>query len=315
MSAANRAELIDFHSHYYDPAWMPEATPRGFSAAMARSRMLLTDIDAQLAAMADVGVDAKVLSAPLSTLVGPGEQPPVALTREINDRYAALVAAYPDRLFALASIDAFGGDHAAREVERAIQSLHLHGICLDCARGDRFLSAPEARPVLETAARLRVPVFIHPVSPAGYSERLARLGQVGNLMARGTEDAASILALLHSGTLTDLPDLKIVIPLMAASILLFSGMLDTEGGRAPTIPQPSEVLTGLYVDTMGFNASTVRFIIDMVGVDHVVVGSDWPIMPIAARQRVDAMLANIAITDDERAAICGGNARRLLGAA
>src|SRR6185312_13442759 len=74
------APLIDFHSHYYDPSWMPAATPRGFSAAFARAQALLTDIDAQLAAMDAAGVDMKVLSAPLSTLVGPGEEPPVSLT-------------------------------------------------------------------------------------------------------------------------------------------------------------------------------------------------------------------------------------------
>src|SRR5689334_15545586 len=96
------APLIDFHSHYYDPAWMPTGTPRGFSAAMARARAMLTDIEAQLAAMDAAGVAMKVLSAPLSTLVGPGEEPPVALTTAINDRFAALVAAHPDRLLGLA---------------------------------------------------------------------------------------------------------------------------------------------------------------------------------------------------------------------
>ncbi len=228
---ARSDQLIDFHSHYYDPAWMPAAPPRGFSAAFARARALLTDIDAQLAAMDAAGVDMKVLSAPLSTLVGPGEQPPVTLTTDINNRFAALVAAHPDRLLALAAIDPFGGDAAARETERAIRSLGLGGICLDCARGERFLDAPEARPVLETAASLGVPVFVHPVSPAGYAEHLAPLGQVGVLMARGTEAAASVLSLVRSGTLDALPDLTVVIPMMAVSVLLFAGMLDQEGGR------------------------------------------------------------------------------------
>src|SRR5947209_19678978 len=92
------APLVDFHSHYYDPAWMPAASPGGFSAAFRRARALLTDIDAQLAAMDAAGVDMKVLSAPLSTLVGPGEEPPVALSARINERFAALVEQYPDRL-------------------------------------------------------------------------------------------------------------------------------------------------------------------------------------------------------------------------
>ncbi|MCA1725733.1 MAG: amidohydrolase family protein, partial [Thermomicrobia bacterium] len=247
--AVRQARLIDFHSHYYDPAWMPAQSPGGFSAAFARARALMTDIDAQLAAMDAAGVEMKVLSAPLSTLVGPGEEPPVALSARINDRFAALVAAHPDRLLALAAIDPFGGDDAAREVERAISALGLGGICLDCARGERFLDASECRPALEAAARLGVPVFVHPVSPAGYTAHLTPLGQVGILMARGTEAAASVLSLVRNGTLAALPTLSLVIPMMSASILLFAGMLDHGGGHEdPSHPPPSGAIKRLYVD-------------------------------------------------------------------
>lgn len=311
--AQSTTQLVDFHSHYYDPAWMPSATPRGFSAAFARAQALLTDIEAQLAAMDAAGIDMKVLSAPLSTLVGPGEEPPVALTTRINDRFAALVAEYPDRLLGLASIDPFGGDNAARELERAVVSLGLGGACLDCARGERFLDAPEARPVLETAARLGVLLFVHPVSPRGYTEHLAPHGQVGILMARGTEAAASILALARSGILGALPGLTIAIPMMAASVLLFAGMLDHEGCRedAPE-PPPSAALKQLYVDTMGFDPDTIRFAAQTLGVDHVLAGSDWPITPIAARGLVTAALDAADLDDEDRAAVMGGNAVRLL---
>ena len=290
---------------------MPAAIPRGFSAAMARARALLTDIDAQLAAMDAAGVAMKVLSAPLSTLVGPGEPPPVALTARINDRFAALVAAHPDRLLALASVDAFGGETAARELERAVGSLGLSGACLDCARGDRFLDAPESRPLLETAAQLGVPLFVHPVSPAGYTEHLGQHGQVGILMARGAEGAASILALARGGTLDTLPGLTLVMPMMSASVLLFAGMMDNEAaieGR----PAPSAALKRLYVDTMGFNPDTIRFAVETLGSAQVVVGSDWPIMPIAARARVDDALHRAGLDPRDQEAVRGGNAMRLL---
>lgn len=305
--------LIDFHSHYYDPAWFPSETPPGFSATFARARALLTDIDAQLAAMDAAGMDMKVLSAPLSTLVGPGEEPPVALVERINERFARLVAEYPDRLLALAAIDPFGGETAAREVERAVTSLGLGGICLDCARGERFLDAPECRPVLEAAASLGVPVFVHPVSPAGYTAHLAPHGQVGVLMARGTEAAASVLSLVRAGRFDALPSLAVVIPMMSASVLLFAGMLDHEGGRdAPPSPPPSAAIKRLYVDTMGFDADTIRFAATTLGADHVLVGSDWPITPIPKRAMVDRTLEAAGLTTEEREAVRGGNAVRLL---
>ncbi|MDQ6601259.1 MAG: amidohydrolase [Chloroflexota bacterium] len=307
------ALLIDFHSHYYDPSWFPTETPPGFSAAFARAQALLTDIDAQLVAMDAAGIDMKALSAPLSTLVGPGAEPPVSLTTRINDRFAALVAKHPARLLALATIDPFGGDAAAREVERAIIGLGLGGICLDCARGERFLDAAECRPVLEVAAALGAPVFVHPVSPAGYTAHLAPHGQVGILMARGTEAAASVLSLVRSGIFDALPTLRVVIPMMSASILLFAGMLDHEGGHEElTDPPPSAAIKRLFVDTMGFDSDTIRFAVATVGADHVVMGSDWPIMPIPTRAKVNAALATAGLTAEERDAVRVGNTLRLL---
>jgi predicted TIM-barrel fold metal-dependent hydrolase len=158
---------IDFHSHFYDRAWFssPATTGQGI---LARAWPLLTDIDAQLAAMDAANIDAKVLSAPAALLIEPGIQLPASSMERINDRFAELVSSYPQRLIALATIDAFQGEAAANEVERAIYELSLGGICVDCASGDRFLDAPEARPTLEAAARLGVCVFVHPVRSGTY---------------------------------------------------------------------------------------------------------------------------------------------------
>jgi predicted TIM-barrel fold metal-dependent hydrolase len=83
---------------------------------------------------------------------------------QINDRFAELIAVYPERLLALATIDAFEGEATAQEVERTIQTSGLQGICVDCAQGDRYLDESEARPTLIAAASLGVPVFVHPIS-------------------------------------------------------------------------------------------------------------------------------------------------------
>ena len=307
------ARYIDFHSHFYDHTWFPSTTITG-QGILARAWPLLTDIEAQLAAMDDANIDAKVLSAPSALLSEPGKQLPAPMIERINDRFAELVSTYPKRLLALATIDAFQGDVAAREVERAIQELGLGGICVDCALGNLFLDAPEARPTLEAAAKLGVVVFVHPVSPVGLTERLSRLGHTGTLLARGTENAASLLALLRSGILDELPDLKVVLPMIGAAVFLFAGIAEQDYGReegwrgiSPRISRQR-----LYVDTMGFDPATIRFAIDLLGSEHVLVGSDWPIMPIASRKHVDEVMAKLDLTEQEIAAITGGNTARLL---
>ena len=313
MSSYENYRMIDFHSHFYERAWFPSPSTPGLGV-LSRAWPLLTDIEAQLVAMDSAGIDAKVLSAPAALLVEPGQSLPLALMKHINNRFAQLVAAYPEHLLALATIDAFQGEVAAREVERAIRTLGLGGICVDCAWGDLFLDAPEARPALEAAAEVGVTVFVHPISPPGLTERLSRLGHTGILLARGTENVASLLALLRSGILDELPDLKVVLPMIGAAVFLFAGIANQdyereEGWRGEP---PAIARQRLYVDTMGFDPAAIRFAVELLGSDHVLVGSDWPIMPIAPRQQVEETLSTLELTETQIAAILGGNTMRLL---
>src|SRR5579859_1041093 len=317
MTSPAPHRLIDFHSHYYSADWYPAPPPKK-PGTLAQAWPLLTNIHAQLAAMDRAGIDAKVLSAPPALIATAGKSLPISMMQRINDHFASLVAANPKHLLALATIDAFHGDTAAREVERAMHIPGMGGICVDCAMADRFLDAPEARPTLETAAALGVPVFVHPVSPAGFTERLgARLDHTGILLARGTENAASVLAVIRSGIFEELPNLKIVLPMIGVATFFFAALADHEHSQQGQKSGwqgalPSEVRKRLFVDTMGFDPAAIRFAVDLLGHEHVLMGSDWPIMPIATRKRVEEALATLGLTDEQKAAILGGNTLRLL---
>jgi predicted TIM-barrel fold metal-dependent hydrolase len=306
--------IVDFHSHFYPPQW--HHIPAPSAGPLARFWPLLTNIDAQLEAMAQAGITAKVLSAPTAALMPPGQPAPASEIERLNDHFAYLVSKHPAHLLALATIDAFQGEVAAREAERAVKSLGMGGICVDCAQGDHWLDEPQARPTLTVAAELDVPIFVHPVSPVGLTERMARLGHVGILLARGTENAASILALLRSGLFDELPNLKIVLPMIGAATLLFSGMADQEHGRETGWQgtMPSLLRQRLYVDTMGFDAASIRFAINLLGSEHVLLGSDWPIMPIQPRQAIQTLLQrpDLALTQEEQQNILSTNTLRLL---
>jgi len=316
FSSQASPHVIDFHSHYYDTSWPRSSTPQS-SASLARSWPFLTNIEAQLAAMDEAEITAKVLSAPPAPLLLPGQPLPLPLMQRINDYFAELVATYPNRLLALATIDAFQGESAAREVERAIQILGLGGICVDCTQGDHWLDEPQARPTLAVAAALGVPVFIHPVSPAGLAERLESLGQSGTLLARGTENTASLLALLRSGIFDELPQLKIVVPMISAAFFLFAGMADQEyrsGEESWHGSSPSITRRRLYIDTIGLDPAMIRFAIELLGYEQVLIGSDWPItvMPLPSRKYIEQVLTSLDLTAEEQAAIMGGNTLRLL---
>ena len=75
---------------------------------------------------------------------------------------------------------------------------------------------------------------------------------------------------------------------------------------------PSVTRRRLYIDTMGFDPVTIRFALDLLGPDHVLLGSDWPIMAIAARRQVETVLAALKLNAHDQAALLSGNTTRLL---
>lgn len=156
---------------------------------------------------------------------------------------------------------------------------------------------------------------MHPVYPPGLTERLAYLGHAGILLARGTETAASLLALINNGIFDELPTLRLALPMIGAAVFLFAGMTDgdyqLEKGTSQGI-LPSTARQRLYVDTMGFDPPMIRFAVELLGAEHVLTGSDWPIMPIRTRHQIEEALTTAGLTDIQLAAVLGGNVEQLL---
>ena len=301
-------EVVDFHSHWFPPAVVREQPADGLTPALRRAWPLLTDLPAQLELLAaDGGPTTRVLSAPLSSIAAMVDVPADELPKRVNEQLAWAVAEHAG-VRALASVNAFAGDAAVDVAEHAIDELGLDGLLLDCAQHELLLNAPEARPTLVFAAERGIPVFAHPVNPPSLAARFADAGGPGILLARGCESALSTLALLRDGVFKELAGLRVAIAGIGAAALLLAGFLDEEGSGGA-------VLEGieLHVDVMGLDPVFVRAIVDILGTDRVLVGSDWPIMPRAATvARVGSTLARAGLDGPGIEAVAAGNARRLL---
>jgi predicted TIM-barrel fold metal-dependent hydrolase len=317
MVEAPPPEVVDFHVHYVNPAYPPKLWAAA-SPEVAKLRQhtvaRIVDIDDVLGSAARGSIATRVLNAPPSLIAAEGTTLPIGTIREINDHLAEQVAAYPGALLGLATIDAWQGEEAAAEVRRSISELRLSGVVVDAATdgGDRLLDDPAARPTLRAAAELGVPVFVHPINPRGFSEQVAPAGRSGTLLARGAIDAASLLALLHSTVYDELPQLRIVVPLIAAPALLLGTFTDLITRISRHAPEKAR--RHVYFDTMGFDPASIRYLVDVVGVDHVLLGSDSPIVAESInRDEVLAAVRAAGLNAAEVAAVAGDNARRLLG--
>jgi len=309
------APLIDFHSHYTGTARRavaPRTSDTESLRVWARFTEQMSDLRGLLSTQDRLGIDRRVLGAPPALITPHGDRLGAEELLAFNEGVAEAVRSRPDRLSGLATIDAFTGEAGAELVERCIRELGLHGIIVDCAREGRLLDAAEARPTLEAAARLGVPLLMHPVSVPQLAELLPGLGDWTETLARGASTAASLIALMRSGTLDEVPGLQIVMPWMGGAGLVLAGL--HEGVEQLRAGAPAERRWHVHVDTMGLEPHAIRYAVDLLDADHVVMGSDWPIMSgSASRTRVDEALRDAGIDSVTADRIRSGNALRLLG--
>jgi len=209
-----RIGVIDFHNHHVPERFELTAAKAAPPSQRARWEALarkLPDENLLLSDIRDGELSARVVNIPANLIADADGHVPHETIMAMNDELAALVARHPGRIHGLASIDAYDGDRAAREAERAIRELGLRGLFVDCARGDLLIDAPQARPTLEVAAQLGVPVFVHPVAPQPLTKQMAPYGLIGTLFARGTVNSASLIALIEGGVFSQLPGLRVVV--------------------------------------------------------------------------------------------------------
>ena len=257
---------------------------------------------------------ARVVNIPGNLIADADGHVPHETIMAMNDHLAGLVARHPGRIHGLASVDGYDGDRSAREAERAVRDLGLCGLFLDCARGDLLIDAPQARPTLEVAAKLGVPVFAHPVAPQPLTRQMAPYGLIGTLFARGTVNSAALIALVEGGVFSQLPGLRVVVTAHAIGGLAMAAGLSSQS-RLPS-GTIDVMRKHVFIDTTLIHAALIRAAVDLLGADNIVAGSDWPIAgekPI--RDTLADAMQQARLSADEQNAVAAGNCLRLLGMA
>jgi len=234
------------------------------------------------------------------------------LARTFNEEVEAVCRADPDRFIPLATLPLQDVAAALAETERAARA-GCRGVYVGTNVNGRYLDAPEFVPLLELCDRLALPVFIHPLNNAG-EDRMTKW-HLGNSVGNPGETALAAARLIMSGTLERLPRLRFVLAHGGGSLPFIAARMDHAYAVRPecrdAIPhRPSTYLPRMYYDTITHGDEALRFLIEAVGVDRVVLGSDYPYdMADAAPVR---RVSRLKLAAADEAAIDGENARRLL---
>ena len=278
-----RFDIVDFHNHHI-PARFEQtavraapASQRGRWEALGRR---LSDEDLLLQGIRDGDIAARVVNIPAQLIADAEGRVPHETVMAMNDDLAALAARHPGRVHGLASVDAYDGDRSGREAERAIRDLRLRGLFVDCARGDLMIDAPQARPTLEVAATLGVPVFVHPVAPQPLTARMVPYGLIGTLFACGTANAAALIALVEGGVFSQLSGLRVVVTALA-----FGGLAMAAGLSSKSV-LPSGAIEAMrkhvFIDTMGFHPALIRASVDLLDEGEFTLGQSKAFLHIGS---------------------------------
>jgi predicted TIM-barrel fold metal-dependent hydrolase len=233
------------------------------------------------------------------------------VARESNDFIAAIVRENPERFFGIGVLPLPDVLSTLDEMKRGVQELGLKGFLLYTNILGRFPDESEFSEVFSTAEALGVALLLHPAKPLSSAvfEQHEMISAVGNMF----EDTVALLRLILSGVLDRHPDLKLVCPHLGGTLPYVFGRLEHQMnvlGRGPRDLEcsPQDYLKRIYFDIVSPQPSAMRLLIDIVGTNRLVFGSDYPwVQPSAI---LDA-LKSLNLDSAKMTAILHGNAEML----
>ena len=272
----------------------------------------------RIADMDSLGVDVQVVS----TYVGFYNyhlDAPTALasSRAINDELSEMTRSWPARFAAgLGTLPMQDVKAAIGELERCMTQLGLKGVEINDHVNGRTFDEPEFRPFWKAVEDMGAVVFFHQAGETLVTPRSKRYhlpNSIGNLVDR----AVTFATLVHGGVMDAHPNLKIVLGHGGGYTCYGIGRMDhawqvRTDARTHTTQPPSAYLSKFYYDCIVYTEEALRFLIDTVGIERVVFGTDWP-YDMALDWPVAWILGMKSLTQDEKDAILWKNLERLLG--
>ena len=236
-----------------------------------------------------------------------------AFARMANDSLAKAVADSGGRLSGIASLPMQDPNAAAEELARAVNELGMLGAQIGTTIEGDYIDRDRFLPIWEAANDLRVPIVLHPyyVGPKrGYEDYY-----LTNVFVNPMDTALSASRIIFSGLLDRFPNVTIMLVHAGGFLPYQLGRLDhgwdvRQESRERIDRRPSEYVDRFYFDTITHNDSALRWLIDFVGSDRVVLGTDLP-FDMADPQPIER-LSRVAVgdTSDRIAAL---NAEDLFG--
>jgi aminocarboxymuconate-semialdehyde decarboxylase len=309
-----RVKTVDIHAHCI----VPEAAAV-INHPLEAPGLLWNNLSDRIAEMDAEGIDVEALS--INPYWYRTERDAAAeLIKIQNEKLAEFCAGTPDRFVAFATVALQHPDLAVEQLEYAIKRLGLRGLSVGGSVAGQELADAKFHPVWAKAEELGLLIFLHPTGTRELeaSGRLKGSGLLTNTIGNPLETTIALSHLIFEGTLDRFPGLKICaahgggyLPAYAARS---DAVITTFPNRVGPLPKkkPTRYLKDgqLYFDTIMFTPEAMRHLIAETGPGQVILGTDYPFP--WNRVPVDHIMSVPDLSDEDRTAILGGTAARLL---
>ncbi|RZN32105.1 amidohydrolase family protein [Bradyrhizobium sp. Leo121] len=270
---------------------------------------------AKLAAMDCKGIEISVISpAPPMFYYWADADLALEVAGLVNDGVADMVGVQPARLRGMATVPMQHPDAAVAELERVVRAYGFRAVEIGTSIEGAQLAEERFRPLLRRASELNVFVFAHPYY-VGAKSGLENY-YLTNLIGNPLDTTVMLANLMFSGRLDELPDLKLVLahgggfaPYQIGRLVHGHAVRSEANGISKS--SPKELLKRIYFDSLVFEPQALRYLIDLVGADHICIGTDAP-FDMADADPGATIDAVPAIAPQERQCICCGTALKLL---
>jgi aminocarboxymuconate-semialdehyde decarboxylase len=239
----------------------------------------------------------------------------VAWHRMLNDTLAEWCAANSDRFAWICSVPLIDAHAAAEELGRAA-GLGACGVIISANIKNINLGELALDPFWDKAQALGIAVLIHPVL-VGPAPRAAKFG-LAQIAQYTFDTTLGLGSLLMSGVLDRFPRLKLVLshgggafPYLAGRFDIMHRRMDRAAQGDVAVRTPSDYAPQMTYDSIVHAPKALRFLVDVVGLDNVVLGTDYSFTP--ADMEPLALLRSAMLSAAEIDAIADVNPRRVFG--
>jgi aminocarboxymuconate-semialdehyde decarboxylase len=326
-------KVTDVHTHYVPHGWaaLPGEPPRpslrvdGPAAATImlgeREFRRITDTawnaDVRLAHLDAAGIDRQILSpTPVFFSYEQDRDAAAGTAAILNDAALDIAAHAPDRLVPFCQVPLQDTDAACRELDRCLANGH-RGVEIGNHVGDRDLDDPGVETFLQHCAAHGVPVFVHPWDMPDTPRTRRWMAQW--LAGMPAETHLSILALILGGTFDRVgADLRICFAHGGGSFAFWLGRVQNAWHRrrevvgAASEHPPSHYVGRFSVDSAVFDPHALRLLVDVLGAERVMLGSDYP-YPLGEAEPGRLIRTADCLDDAARALLLSANAAVFLG--